>query len=429
MNIILTGMRGAGKSTVGKILSKKLNKDFIDLDTLLEKKLKMKIADIVKKYGWDYFRKQESIIVKELNVNNAVVATGGGVILKKENVDLLKRNGIFIYLETNLKALSSRIDDNNRPSLVQGKTIKDELSEVFMQRKEIYENTADIAIETDNLNEQHVANEIIEKFEGLFVIIGAPVEHSLSPKMHNAAYKFLKIDNKFSYIRCHVDPSGLEDFIKDSRKLGIKGICTTIPHKSEVIKYIDEIDGTAKKIGAVNTIVNVGGVLKGYNTDWIGIFDPLEKITSLKNKKVTILGAGGAARAAVFAMVKDDANVTIHNRTLEKAEELAKEFGCKALPIDKLNDVKDADIVINTTSVGLHPNEDKSPLSKNLMSKKQIIFDVVYSNKDTKFIKDAKTKGAKTISGIEMLLHQGFEQFKLFTGLNAPEEVMRKAIL
>ena len=269
----------------------------------------------------------------------------------------------------------------------------------------------------------------MQRFKGVCLVIGDPVEHSLSPRMHNAAYKKLEIEDKYAFIKCHVGPSDLADFIKSARRLRIRGICCTIPHKVKVIPYLDEIDNVAKKIGAVNTVVNDNGVLKGYNTDWLGVLAPLEKLTDIKNKSVVLLGAGGAARAACFAVSKKSGKLTIYNRTFEKAQELAVEFGAKALFFEKLDNVKNADIIINATSVGLYPNKNETPLSKKYISKNQIVFDLVYSSSgETKLLKEAKEKGAKTISGIEMLLHQAFMQFKLFTEFDAPENVMRKVI-
>lgn len=261
------------------------------------------------------------------------------------------------------------------------------------------------------------------------MVIGDPVEHSLSPLMHNAGYKVLRIDDKYVYVACNVKTGKLEDFINGVRAMGIRGISCTIPHKIKVMKYLDEIDETANKIGAVNTIVNENGMLKGYNTDWIGIVIPFRKITSLKNKKVALLGAGGAARAAAYGVVKGGAKLTIYNRTIEKAQVLAKGFGASACSFEETKDIKTMDIIINATSTGLNPNIFDSPLDKELFTEKQIVFDIIYSPYETKFLKEAKQKGAKIIHGLEMFLQQGIAQFKLFTGLDVPEVQMRNILL
>jgi shikimate dehydrogenase len=259
------------------------------------------------------------------------------------------------------------------------------------------------------------------------MVIGDPVEHSLSPQVHNAGYKELKIDDQFVFVACHVNINVIENFIKGIRAMQINGISCTIPHKIAVIPYLDKIDDVAKKIGAVNTIVNKNNVLVGYNTDWLGILNPLQKHISLKNKTVAIIGAGGAARAAAYAVTSKGTKLTIYNRTIEKAKNIAQEFGGKAYSLDQIKNVQFADIIINTTPIGLQ-NKNETPLPKKYISDKHIVFDAVYGIEKTQLIIDAQEQKAKTISGIEMLLHQGFEQFKLFTRHNAPEDAMRKAI-
>jgi shikimate dehydrogenase len=258
------------------------------------------------------------------------------------------------------------------------------------------------------------------------MVIGDPIEHSLSPEIHNAGYEALNIDDQFVYVASRVEVKNIENFIKGVRAMNIRGISCTIPHKIAVMPFLDEVEDIAKKIGAVNTIVNENGKLIGYNTDWLGVLIPLEGITQLENKTVALIGAGGAARAVAYAVTCRGAKLTIYNRTHEKAKELAKEFNGIAYPIDEIENVKHADIIINTTSVGLH-DTNKTLVPKKYISKHQIIFDAVYGT-DTQLLKDAKEKGAKTINGFEMLLNQAFAQFKLFTEYDAPAAVMRKAL-
>jgi shikimate dehydrogenase len=259
------------------------------------------------------------------------------------------------------------------------------------------------------------------------MVIGDPIEHSLSPQIHNAGYKALNIDDQFVYIACHVEVKNIEDFIKGIRAMKIKGVSCTIPHKIAVIPFLDKIDDIAKKIGAVNTIVNTSGVLTGYNTDWLGILQPLEKITDLRNKTVALIGAGGAARAAAYAVRSKGAHLTIYNRTLSNAEQIADDFDGKAHSLQEIENVKSADIIINTTPIGLK-DKNESPVPNEFISNEQIVFDAVYGIGETQLIKDTNKKGAKTIRGIEMLLHQGFAQFKLFTGYDAPVETMTKLL-
>jgi shikimate dehydrogenase len=262
------------------------------------------------------------------------------------------------------------------------------------------------------------------------IIVGDPVSHSLSPAMHNAAYEKLAIDDQFVYLGANVKVANLKEVILAMRVMdNFYGLTCTIPHKVEVLKYLDWVDEKAKKIGAVNTVVKKNGLLCGYNTDWLGAVIPLEKVTSLKGKKVLVLGAGGAARAIVYGLKEKGALVYILNRTLEKAEKLAKEFKAKVLNFNHQKEVSNFDIIINATSVGMEPLVNQTPINPSFLKKNQIIFDVVYNPKETKLLKEAKKKGAKIIFGFEMLLYQGVAQFEIYTGKKAPIEVMRKVLL
>lgn len=257
--------------------------------------------------------------------------------------------------------------------------------------------------------------------------IGFPIKTSRSPSIHNEGYKKLGIDDEFIYLRAEVKPKDLKMAIDGVRGLGIRGVSVTMPHKQEVMKYLDKIDKEAKMIGAVNTIVNDNGKLTGFNTDYIGALVALEKKINLKGKKVAVIGAGGAARAIVYGLTKKGAIVKIFNRSLDKAKSLGQEFGCEYEDLKNIGEISNMDIVINATSVGM--NEDKSPIDKKFLNKNQIVLDVVYTPKETRLIKEAREKGAKVILGYEMLLYQGVEQFKLYTGFDAPIDTMKEVLV
>lgn len=264
----------------------------------------------------------------------------------------------------------------------------------------------------------------------LCYFVADPVEHSMSPQMHYAGYKALGIENNFLFLRKRVSSQNLKKFIEEIKEnSNFKGASISIPHKIEIIKYLDEIDGIAKKIGAVNTIVKSDKKLKGYNTDYLGILNPLKQKTILKNKKAAIIGAGGAARAAVYALTSQGAKVTVFNRDVKKAEKLAHDFDCQFDSLDNINRVSDFDIVIHATKVGMDL-EDKPIIPATLIKSSQIILDVVYSHTmpETKLIKEALRAKATAISGIEMLLYQGVAQFELFTEKKAPIGAMRRAL-
>lgn len=262
------------------------------------------------------------------------------------------------------------------------------------------------------------------------MIIGDPVEHSLSPAMHNRAYEALGIDDEFVFIGARVKAGDVKEVVNAVRAMGIRGLTCTIPHKIEVMKYLDKefIDPVALKIGAVNTIVNDDGTLKGYNTDWQGTLMPLKKLTELKGKSVAILGAGGIARAMAYTVSSEGSFFTVFNRTIEKAEELSREFGGLARSYKDIASVRDMDIILNATSVGMSPHENETPLPKEYIAKKHIVFDAIYAPYETRFLREASEQGARVIHGIEMLLYQGAAQFELYTGKKAPESAMREAL-
>lgn len=257
--------------------------------------------------------------------------------------------------------------------------------------------------------------------------IGYPLKTSRSPIIHNAGYKKLGIDDRFIFLSSEVKPENLQLAIMGIRGLQIKGVSVTMPYKQAVMRYLDKIDQEAEKIGAVNTIVNSNGKLAGFNTDWIGAMIALEKRINLAGKKVAVLGAGGAARAIVYGLTKKKANVKIFNRSHSKAKQLACDFGCEYAGLNQIKEIAAMDIVINATSVGM--NEDVSLINKNILNIHQIVFDIVYSPKETRLIKEAKAKGTKVILGYEMLLYQAVEQFRLYTGFAAPVKAMEKALI
>lgn len=266
----------------------------------------------------------------------------------------------------------------------------------------------------------------------LCVIIGDPVEHSLSPAMHNAGYEALGIDDKFAFVAAHVKPEGLKDVVQGVRAMGVRGLTCTIPHKVGVMHYLDVIDPVAHKIGAVNTIVNNNGILTGYNTDWLGVVTPLEQITSLRGKKVALIGAGGAARAMAYGVTERGAKLVIFNRSLEKAKELATSIGegIEAKSIQDMNSesLKQMDIILNATSMGMESQINETPVPKEFIQPHHIVFDVVYVPSETRLLREAQEQGATIIRGIEMLLYQGVAQFELYTGEKAPVEVMRNVL-
>lgn len=268
-------------------------------------------------------------------------------------------------------------------------------------------------------------------------IIGDPVEHSLSPVMHNAAFKELGLN--LVYVAFTVTTKELKDAILGARRLGLRGLNVTMPHKNAVMNYLDEVDATAKAIGAVNTILSNQGKLIGYNTDGNGAMIALqENGVYPEEKKLVLLGAGGAAKAIAYHAAQEVEELVILNRTPEKAEKLAdvlhKNFGKKVkggtLSSTVLKDeLETADILVNATSVGMHPNVNSSPVPSSLLRRDLCVMDIIYNPLETRLIADAKSVGAKVVSGLEMLIYQGAVAFEIWTNCPAPVEVMRNAAL
>ncbi len=271
----------------------------------------------------------------------------------------------------------------------------------------------------------------------LFGVIGNPIEHSLSPAMHNAAFAQLKLDCVF--LAFEVESAEVENAMHGVRGLGICGLNVTMPHKQAVIPFLDEVDETARFLNSVNTIQNVNGKLCGFSTDGAGALNAFRKNgADPKGKKVLLLGAGGAAKAIAYALAKETKQLTILNRTPKKTEELAQTLSsrfhtnvaCGDLSQSALrSSLQDADILINATSVGMHPNSHLTLVSREMLKTDLTVMDIIYNPVETRLAKEAKAAGAKVISGVEMLIYQGAASFEIWRGQRAPVEVMRQAAL
>jgi shikimate dehydrogenase len=267
-------------------------------------------------------------------------------------------------------------------------------------------------------------------------VIGDPVEHTMSPTMHNAAFNEAGLD--YVYIPFRVKKEELSEAIEGMRALNIRGLNVTIPHKVAVIPLLDKLDPMAEKIGAVNTIANYDGMLIGYNTDATGFLQALlEKGIEPAGKNMVILGAGGASRAISFILAERGAHLVILNRQreLDWAKELAqrifhtfkREPEALELNIENLSmALARADILINATSVGMSPDIDGTPVPARVLKPGLIVFDIVYNPVKTRLLREAEEAGAQTISGIDMLAWQGALAFEKWTNRKAPLELMKK---
>ncbi|MBT5305733.1 MAG: shikimate dehydrogenase, partial [Candidatus Scalindua sp.] len=268
----------------------------------------------------------------------------------------------------------------------------------------------------------------INKETKLYGIIGNPVSHSMSPAIHNASFIEKGLNNVYVPLKI----ANIGTFMKECRRMDFQGFSVTIPHKESVLPFLNNIDHTAKKIGAINTIVNQDGKLTGYNTDCMAAIMGLEcslKETNdtLSNKKISIIGAGGAARAVAFGLKEKGCDITIFNRTIERAEKLSHDVKCRFERFEELYKL-DSDILINTTPIGMFPDIDQTPIPKNILKEAMIVFDAIYNPVETRLLRDAKEKGCHTVNGLSMFINQAAEQFRLWTNIDPPVELMTNIV-
>lgn len=280
----------------------------------------------------------------------------------------------------------------------------------------------------------------IGKDTEIFGVIGNPVAHSLSPAMFNQCFESQKIDAVFLHFLVQGGEAEFDEFldaVSERYRVGFGGFSVTMPHKSNALHYAnrhsDDVDNLAEAIGSVNTLkIGFNGLLSAYNTDYEGAMDALANVFggdrhSLHDKKVAVVGAGGVSRAVVAGLVDVGARVRVYNRTLSKAESLAKEFRCKFAGIDELTE-HTVDIVVNCTSLGMHPDVDSCPLPEGYLTGAMTVFDTVYNPLETKLLKMAGQAGAATVNGADMFIRQAMAQYKIYIGEEPDEDLMRTVV-
>jgi shikimate dehydrogenase len=256
----------------------------------------------------------------------------------------------------------------------------------------------------------------------LFAVFGNPVVHSLSPVMHNAAFGATGFNGVYAAIRV----KDIRLAVAGLRSLGLSGASITLPHKETVMTCLDYIEPCARRIRAVNTIVNQDGTLKGFNTDGAGALQALEEKTSLAGRQVAVIGAGGTARAIAYVVLSAGGRVCLFNRSQPKGEALAAELGAAFKPLSEFTADR-CEILVNTTPVGMAPQAEQSPIAAQALRPGMVVMDVVYHPLKTRLLREAEAAGCVIIDGLTMLVYQGARQFELWTGLPAPVEIMRMA--
>jgi len=274
----------------------------------------------------------------------------------------------------------------------------------------------------------------------LYGVIAAPVEHSLSPAVHNGCFAAAGLNKLYLPLLVEGGQAEFERFLDNviARPwLDFRGFSVTVPHKQNALVYVKQkggfVEPLAERIGAVNTVViETQGRLSAYNTDYTGALNAITSAlgitrSELRALHVAVVGAGGVARAIVAGLKDAGAKVTIYNRTVEKAQKLAEDFGCEYAGLDKLSDL-DAALLVNCTSVGMSPNVDASPVPREALSGDMVVFDTVYNPFQTRLLREARQAGARTVDGVSMFVNQAAEQFKLFTGLDADGNLIKHIV-
>jgi len=268
----------------------------------------------------------------------------------------------------------------------------------------------------------------------IYGVIADPVAHSMSPAVHNAAFEEAGVDAVYVPFKVEGD---VVEFVNAFRRLDVRGYSVTIPHKQAIIAAMDEVDEIARKVGALNTVVNRDGRLWGTNTDVTAALQALEDAlgtgaegqgSPLRGKRVLLVGAGGAARALAFGLSMRGARITIANRTFERGRRLADEVGAECCTLSDVGS-QEADVVINTTSVGMHPHAEQTPVPRSALRPGMVVFDAVYNPLQTRLLREAREVGCTVISGVVWFVNQAAAQFELWTGRPAPRATMERALM
>jgi len=459
--IVLCGFRGTGKTDVGRLVAERLGLPFLDTDTLIEEKTGRSIPDIFHEDGEERFRAVEREVIAGLPKAGAVISTGGGVVTDPSNMEHLRRDSTVFVLHADIDTIEERLSRKPRPPLT-GLPLREEIAQVLERRRVNYQAAADFCIDTTETTPQVAASQVInvlqngvmdrtkhepcraffqsgrlpprcrERIEQILSenpedpltrilgVAGYPCAHSKGPKLFNALFERYGLDYHYTWFE---DPE-LDEILQVAKALDAKGLSVTIPFKKDIIPLIDEVDEhAAQQIGAVNTVIFSCGIARGYNTDWIGVRKPL---VDRKGSRAVLLGAGGAAAGAAYALVDLDMDVTILNRTPEKARAMAEHFGCKWGDISDFATIR-PEVVVNSTPLGMKP-EDRLPVNEKLLHADMTVFDLVYTPPVTPLIEAARKKGCTTITGTEMFIGQAKEQFYLFFGIDVPEATIRELI-
>ncbi len=435
MKIALIGFMGAGKSSVAAALASRNDMRVLECDERIVELCNGKsIPEIFKDEGEGFFRSKESEVLRLIVQENVdVISCGGGVVTQDENVQLLKEHGYrIVYLDAPFELLCERVGgDPSRPLFYD----KEKARQLYGEREALYRECADLILPVGEQSASSIAHILMqllssskeeEKKESLYSVVGDPICHSRSPLIHNAAFEAFET-TKY-YFAWRLTGDDCKKLCRLLRSGALAGASVTMPLKEMLLEQVDELTDSAQAIGALNTLYLQEGKVVGDNTDWSGIVRSIEEQTPLVGKKVGVLGAGGTARAAAYAVKEKGGALYIFNRTQEKAQKLAEQFGGTSGALSDEDGIRSCDILIQTTSVGMKPNEEHSVVPAECFRAGQVVLDLVYVPKETRFLLFAKSAGAKVIYGDRVFLWQGVRQSEIFSGGKAPVEVMKRAL-
>lgn len=436
-NLILIGMPGSGKSSVGKSLARVLQMNFVDADDKLVADTGRSISEIFATDGEEKFRDLESACIAECaKMNNTVISTGGGVVLREKNMKVLAQSGRIIWLNRPIEDIAST-NLSDRPLLAKD---KDKVYQMFEKREPLYRKYAQITVRNRGSVSSIVAKllHLIPRHMHL-AVIGDPIAHTRSPQIHHAMAAACDLD--LYYEACHVKSDEIGTFLKRVYAQEITGFNVTIPHKSAIIPYLTHIDPYAASCGAVNTVVLKSGALYGYNTDGDGIISALARMDAdVKGKKVLLLGAGGAALSICKKCLLCGAKqVTVLCRSPYKAQAMQYNGSEREdrVVIDEMTPeimsrcAADAQILINATPLGMSGIEgDFTDLSfLDALPKSAVACDIVYKPAETTLLKGCKQRGIRCSNGLPMLIYQAIYAFEHFTGLTVDKDAMYDIVL
>ena len=457
MRVVLIGPRGSGKTTIGALLADRMGCRLLDTDVMVEEAEGLSIPAIFAEQGEPAFRDAETAAIRTLPPDGVVVATGGGAVLRSTNVQALRAGSLTVFLDAEAPVLAARTAGSTRPPLT-ALSPAEEMAAVRTGRLPLYRGAADLCIDTGALPPETAVRRIaafiqerqspvagrafvaflkqtrmgrsewrtVEKrlcglkglpLHGLYAVIGNPCLHSRSPELFTALFASCGVDGVYT----RIEWPDLDAIMAQVRSVGVKGLSVTIPFKSDVMQYCDEITADARAIGAVNTVVRCGGRCVGTNTDWVGVRQPL---TGTPPGNAVVFGAGGAARAAVYALQDLGMAVMVLNRTPERARRIARHFGCGYGTPDAY-DPEGTDVIVNATPVGM-AGRGGSVLGAADLRAHQTVFDLVYTPPETDLLRQARTSGCRCIRGTEMFVYQAQEQMRLFTGIAADAAQIRE---